>query len=225
MPAITRRDFLMAAGVTLSAGALVAGCRGAGSGGAGPTPPPPAAEPAPAETPHFHYGDDQTMNKRILVTYATRTGSTVGVAAAIGETLSARGFAVDVRPSRENPSPEGYQAIITGSAINGAQWLPEAVEYVQKHRQALSRVPVALFSVHIMNLGDDEQSRQNRLAYLDAVRPLLKPTDAAFFAGLGSDPAKMSWFERWAYRKFKVGPEGDCRDWNRIRGWAESIQV
>lgn len=66
------------------------------------------------------------MNKRILVTYATHTGSTVDVAAAIGETLGARGFAVDVRPVKENPSVDGYQAVVMGSAVNGAKWLPEA---------------------------------------------------------------------------------------------------
>ena len=57
----------------------------------------------------------------------------------------------------------------------------------------------------------------------NAVRPLLKPLDEAFFAGMGMDPAGQSWLARWAYRTFKVGPEGDCRDWNAIRAWAESL--
>lgn len=37
----------------------------------------------------------------ILVTYATRAGSAVGVAEAIGDTLSARGYSVDVKPIDE----------------------------------------------------------------------------------------------------------------------------
>jgi menaquinone-dependent protoporphyrinogen IX oxidase len=32
------------------------------------------------------------MNKRILITYATRAGSTIEVAAAIGESLTQRGL-------------------------------------------------------------------------------------------------------------------------------------
>ena len=112
------------------------------------------------------------MNQRILVTYATRTGSTVGVASAIGETLAARGYRVDVKPVNENPSLDDYQAVIMGSAVNGGQWLPEAVEFVKNHQQTLKQMPVALFCVHGINMGDDERSQKWRYAYLNAIRPL-----------------------------------------------------
>jgi menaquinone-dependent protoporphyrinogen oxidase len=178
------------------------------------------ADPAPVPvTPSLSYGKGGSMNKRILVTYATRTGSTVGVATAIGETLGGQGFAVDVKPMKENPSIDGYQAVLVGSAVNGAHWLPEAVEFVKQNQQSLNGVPVALFSVHIMNLGDDAKSRENRLAYLNEVRPLLKPLDEAFFAGIANMQGQ-SQIAVWAYRLFKLGPEGDCRDWAKIRGWA-----
>lgn len=39
------------------------------------------------ETPEFTYGGEDAMDKRVLVTYATRAGSTAEVAAAIGESL------------------------------------------------------------------------------------------------------------------------------------------
>jgi len=213
---MSRRDFLKVAGITLGASALALGVGSAVI----PSDDPP--EPV-IETPVFTYGEDQIMNKRILVAYATHTGSTVGVAAAIGETLGARGFAVDVKPFKENPVLEGYQAVILGSAVIGATWLPEAVEFVKRNRLALNRVPVALFSVHIMNLGADEASRQKRLAYLDAVRPLLKPAAEVWFAGV--EPPGESRLARWAYRVFKAGPEGDNRDWGRIRGWAQALQA
>ena len=51
----------------------------------------------------------------------------MGVAQAIGEVLGARGFAVDVKPFLEDPDPSAYQAVLMGSAVNGAQWLPEAL--------------------------------------------------------------------------------------------------
>lgn len=38
------------------------------------------------------------MNNRILVTYASRAGSTAGLAEAIGKTLIERGSQVDVLP-------------------------------------------------------------------------------------------------------------------------------
>ncbi len=163
------------------------------------------------------------MSQRILVIYATRTGSSMGVASAIGETLAARGFAVDVKPVKENPSPADYQSIIIGSAVNGAHWLPEAVEYVRNHQQALNSLPVALFCVHGMNLGDDPTSQKRRYAYLNAVRALVKPAHEAFFAGMGMDPKTTSWLVRkLIIPLFKAG-EGDCRDWGKIRGWAQTV--
>jgi hypothetical protein len=47
------------------------------------------------------------MNNKILVTYASRFGSTAGVAEAIGKTLAENGMNVDVLPMREvkNLSP------------------------------------------------------------------------------------------------------------------------
>lgn len=160
---------------------------------------------------------------KVLVAYATRTGSTVGVAAAIGETIAGRGFAVDVKPIEENPALEGYDVVVLGSAVQGAQWLPEAVEYVKQHQEALNKAKAAFFCVHIMNLGDDDRSKKNRLAYLDAVRSLVHPADEAFFAGVGMDPDEQPGIVRWVYRTFKIGGEGDCREWDKIRGWAEEV--
>ncbi len=212
---MSRRNFLKIAGVSLGASSLA--CCGLGFVA---TQKPEVPKPG---TPSYSYGKGATNLKRILVVYATRTGSTVGVASAIGETLSAGGFGVNVKPIKENPAIHGYDAILIGSAVNGGKWLPEAIEFVKNNQQALSKIPVAFFCVHIMNLGDDEQSTKNRLAYLANVRSIVKPVDEAYFAGLGTDPVKSSLLERWMNRIFKIGPEGDCRDWNKIRAWAKSL--
>lgn len=165
------------------------------------------------------------MTRRILVTYATRTGSTVGVASAIGEVLGARGCQVDVRPITENPVLDGYDMAVIGSAVNGGQWLPEAAAYVRDRQDALQKLPVAVFCVHIMNLGSDERSMRSRQAYLDAVRRLIAPAAEGYFAGMGMVAENASGFERWLYRTFKIGPEGDCRDWEKIRGWARDLAM
>ena len=87
------------------------------------------------------------MPDRILVTYAGRTGTTAGVAEVIGETLAAGGLAVDVRPMHDVTDLSPYRAVVAGSAINGAQWLPDALAWVRDHRPELIRRPFAAFLV------------------------------------------------------------------------------
>jgi menaquinone-dependent protoporphyrinogen oxidase len=163
------------------------------------------------------------MNKRVLVTYSSRTGSTAEVAGEIGKVLAARGLAVDVRPIKEDPPAEKYQAVVIGSPVRMGNWQAEAVDYVKRHRQGLDRIPVAVFTVHALNTGDDEQSRGYRAAYLDAVRPLLKPVAEGFFSGQ-VDPARLCTFERLTLRP-ATGSAKDFRDWDKIRGWAQALPV
>jgi len=165
------------------------------------------------------------MEKRVLVGYATRTGSTTGVAEAIAEEIGARGYTVDLRPLKEKPSVAGYDAVILGSAVNGAAWLPEAVQFAQSNAAALKAVPTTIFSVHIMNLGDDEKAVRKRHAYTDTVRESVSPVAEAFFAGKGPDKAETSLIARWAFKAFGGGGEGDCRDWNAIRSWARTVDI
>jgi menaquinone-dependent protoporphyrinogen oxidase len=207
---VSRRDFLKAAGITL--GASVVTCSGLGF----------AATRRPAiETPEINYEKETLMNKRILVAYATRAGSTVKVAAAIGEVIAARSFEVDVKLVKEKPSLEGYQAVLVGSAIRMGNWLPEAIEFVRINQQTLDRLPVALFTVHMLNREDDEESRANRLAYLKDVRPLLNSAEEVFFAGK-FDMSRLSFLDRMIPKAVKAVDE-DCRDWDRIQGWAQTV--
>jgi len=67
------------------------------------------------------------MLNKILVTYASRTGSTAGVTKAIGKTLSENGLTVDVLPVQDVKDLESYRAVVAGSAIQAAKWLPEAM--------------------------------------------------------------------------------------------------
>jgi menaquinone-dependent protoporphyrinogen oxidase len=163
------------------------------------------------------------MSKRVLVTYSSRTGSTTEVAAEIGKVLAARGLAVEVCPIKADPPAGDYQAVVIGSSVRMGSWQTEAVDYVKRHRRVLGRIPVAVFTVHALNRGEDEQSRGYRIAYLDAVRPLLKPVAEAFFAG-HLDPARLCIFERLTLRP-AAGPARDFRDWDKIRAWAQALPI
>jgi menaquinone-dependent protoporphyrinogen oxidase len=177
--------------------------------------------PAPSKS----FGGGSAVNKRVLVGYATGTGSTVGVAEKIGETLGGRGFAVDVKPVKERPSLDGYDAVILGSAVNGGRWLPEAEAFVVENGDALGEVPVSLFCVHAMNTGSEPEKVARRLKYLAKEREVVTPVAEGFFAGKGPSQADSSWFSRRMFRAFGGDVEGDGRDWDKIRAWAEQLPV
>jgi menaquinone-dependent protoporphyrinogen oxidase len=165
------------------------------------------------------------MSKRVLVGYSTDTGTTPGVAEAIGETLAGRGFEVDVVQLKDAPSLAGYDAAVLGSAINGGRWLPEAAGYVEAHAPELAELPCAVFCVHAMNSGEGEKKRRKREAYLDPVRSSIAPMAEGFFAGKGPTEADTSAFTRWMFRAFGGDVEGDGRDWDAIRGWADQLEL
>jgi menaquinone-dependent protoporphyrinogen oxidase len=207
---VTRRNFLKTAAITLGAG--VVACSGLGY--AATLAPQPAANDS-------SYGQNNTTGKRILVTYATRAGSTVDVAAAIGEKLAARGFSVDIKPVKEKPAISGYQAVLVGSAIRMGSWLPEAVDFVKTNAAALQQVPLAYFTVHANNRDDSEASRTARLAYLKDVRSLVQSKAEGFFAGK-IDPATLSLLDQMILKMVK-SEVGDFRDFTKIRAWAQTV--
>lgn len=168
------------------------------------------------------------MTEKILVTYASRTGWTVGVAEAIGKTLAESGAQVDVLPMRNVKDPAIYDAVVAGSAINGGEWLPEAVQFVQTHQMTLNKKPFAAFLV-CMTLGmrNAEQYRSHVATWLAPVRARVRPVSEGLFAG-GLDISKIpSAGDRLKFRLsvlFGVWKEGDQRDWDAIHAWAAQLK-
>jgi menaquinone-dependent protoporphyrinogen oxidase len=161
------------------------------------------------------------MSNKILVAYASKSGTTVDVAQTIGKSLSDKGATVDVRPIKAVTNLDGYRAVVIGSGIRMGQWLPEAVEFVKKNRPKLSQLPTAFFTVHMLNTGDDEECRKKREAYTEPVRQIVTPKTEMFFAGR-LDFSKLS-LPELLLSKAMNAKEQDLRDWNKIRAWAEGL--
>ncbi len=159
---------------------------------------------------------------KILVAYATKAGSTAEVAAEIGRVIESKsGCRVDVHPMSRLDGVNGYGGVIIGSAIRAGKWLPEATKFVEEHRDALSRVPVAFFTVCLTMKDDTEENRRTVAAYLDPVREVVEPVDVGLFAG-AMDYSKLPFILRLMMKAMKA-PQGDFRDWEGIRAWADSI--
>lgn len=168
------------------------------------------------------------MSNKILVTYASRLGSTAGVAEAIGKTLTESGAQVEVRPMQEITDLSPYAAVVAGSAIRGKQWLPEAMQFMQTHQAALRQKPFAAFLVCMtLAMPSADKYRQFVADFLQPVRALVKPVSEGLFAG-ALDISKISSFsDRLKFRIsviFGVWKEGDHRDWNAIRAWAANLK-
>jgi menaquinone-dependent protoporphyrinogen oxidase len=161
------------------------------------------------------------MERKILVAYATRTGSTAEVAEAIGRRLCDAGLAADVRPIGEVASHADYHGAVLGSAVRFAGWLPEMTDFLDANRQRLSDVPVAFFTMHMLALGDDPAAVAEREKYTEKARAIVAPVEEAFFEGM-IDTSRLSLLDRLAVRLVK-SPVGDRRDWPRIEGWADAL--
>jgi menaquinone-dependent protoporphyrinogen oxidase len=208
----SRRSFLKTGGIVLGAG--VATCCGLTT----------LAVQAPTiPLTETHYGDTNKPSK-ILIVYATRCGSTIGVAERIAKTMSQTGASVDVLPVKNIADAnvlQMYQAVIVGSAIRRGSWLPEASNFVKQYQDVLVKTSLAYFSVCMTLEPDTPENRQQAGAYLDPVRAILKPQAEVFFAGK-YDPDQVSFVDRLMLQT-KGTPVGDFRNWSAIEDWAATL--
>ncbi len=190
--------------------------------------------------------------KKILIAYATRSGSTAEVAQAIGQELAGDGVLVEARPIRKVDNLDGYDAVIVGGPMIMG-WHAEAVQFVQRHQQTLSRLPVAYFLTalsltqtangHVDGLAiyqdptlakppknEQRPSYKERYAsvpnYLAPVlkkAPNVRPVSVGFFNGK-LDAARLDLFSRLFVTLVVGAQSGDYRNWQAIRTWAAGLR-
>ena len=221
MKEVTRREFIVDGSMLLggTVGSMALG---------GSLFAPQSARAAKVEVPESGCGLERKTGKKVLVAYASYCGTTGGVAEVIGQVLCDNGAAVDVRLVKNVDDLSTYKAVVVGSATRSSSWWPEAIEFVERNKEELSRKPVAYFLTCLALYKDTEASRRVATTYMDPVLkavPDVKPLDMGFFAGV-LDYSKLNLMYRMIMKskmKKRGVPEGDFRDWNAIRAWASGI--
>ncbi len=161
------------------------------------------------------------MAGKFLIAYVSQMGSTAEIAQAIGRELDATGNSVEVREMKGIDSIEGYRAVVIGSPVYMAAIEKDVAHFVARHRDGLSRIPVAAFAVGIAPVDHRVGSVESVLEKLRASLDPVKPVAVTMFAGR-LELARMSFVQRTMTGLMKV-LTGDFRDWEAIRAWARGL--
>jgi len=149
----------------------------------------------------------------ILVAYASKNGSTREVAEVIAGVLRANDYPVDLRDAAEVNEIDSYRGVVLGGSIYIGRLHPDALDFLERHSDRLTELPLAVFALGPRSLADDEvaQSRAQLDSALAKV-PEVAPATVAVFGGV-VDPTKL----RCPFNRL---PASDARDWPSIRAWA-----
>ena len=188
---------------------------------------------------------------RILVTYATLSGTSVDVAQAVGEELQKTGAQVDVLPLAQVKSLDEYQAVVVGGPMI-AGWHREALTFLRRNRKAWSRVPLAIFVTAMSLTGvqtpavdgvplciDDglakPPARPDHLSFheryslpVNYARPIVnaarpgKPVGIAFFGGR-LEYGRLPWWGVLFAMLVIRAPAGNKHNLPFIRSWAARL--
>lgn len=168
----------------------------------------------------------------VLVAYATRHGSTAGIAERIAEVLTQQGHAAQAVPVEDAGPAEGYDAVVLGGAAYMFHWLKPALHYARRHREALSRRPVWLFSSGPLGTepvdaeGHDVREGARPREFDELTEALSPRGERVFFGAYDPTQEPMGLGERITRAMpaaRDVLPEGDFRDWHDIEEWARQI--
>jgi menaquinone-dependent protoporphyrinogen oxidase len=178
-------------------------------------------------------------------------GSTAEVARAVGEEIANCGFQVDVLPLNEIKDLEAYDGVVVGGPMIMG-WHRAALGFIKKHRQALQRVPLAVFvlAMSLTQTGEtsvggvpvtlDEnlpkppqkegslnfRERYARLShYLQPIIQAARPGKPASIGVFGGrlEYGRLKWWAVLFAMLIIQAPAGERRNWPAIRAWASGL--
>lgn len=153
---------------------------------------------------------------RILVAYASRHGSTRGIAEHIAAGLRGSGNEVDAASVDQVADVQTYDGFVIGSAVYYGAWMKEATAFVAANASWLVRRPVWLFSSGPVGTAAPTDPKD-----IVALGETINPRGHRIFYG-ALDRRELSIGERIVVGAVKA-PDGDFRDWKAIEAWTGEI--
>ncbi|MGY1625225.1 flavodoxin domain-containing protein [Geodermatophilus sp. SYSU D00965] len=161
---------------------------------------------------------------RVLVTAASRHGSTHEIAEELARVLTGRSAAgnpdvvASAVPAEHRPDPSAFDAVVLGSAVYAGRWQEAARDLATAHLTVLRGRPVWLFSSGPIGPPPFPPDAPHDAGTLTA---MLGPRGHRVFPGR-LDPSLLSFGERAVVTAMRA-PVGDFRDWAAVRAWAGEI--
>lgn len=155
---------------------------------------------------------------KLLVAYASKHGATEEIAEAIADELRGAGHAVDCVSAGRVGELGSYDAVVLGSSVYMARWLPDARRLLRRAGRELGGRPLWLFSSG--PCGQEEPSWTSPPGIEKRARRLEAREHVVFGGRVPDEPSNF--IERSIARK--SAPEHrDLRDWAVIRDWADAV--
>ncbi len=155
---------------------------------------------------------------KVLVTAASRHGTTAEIAEAIAGVLRTARLEVDVIDPDAVTTIADYDAIVLGSGVYAGHWLKPAKAFVERHELALRGRTVFLFSSG--PIGDPPRPLEDP-AEVAAIDETTMAIDHRVFAGRLTE-SDLGAGERLIIKMVRA-PFGDFRSWDDITEWATAI--
>jgi menaquinone-dependent protoporphyrinogen oxidase len=155
---------------------------------------------------------------KVLVTYATKNGSTAGIADIIGQTLTAEGIDAEVRPAEAVRDVSEYQAVVLGGALYASRWHSDARRFARRHAKELRTRSVWLFSSGPLDDSADTRDIPPVPQAAEAARRVGARGHATFGGQLTEQARGFI-----AHAMVRNGHGGDFRNPERIAAWSRTI--
>jgi menaquinone-dependent protoporphyrinogen oxidase len=167
----------------------------------------------------------------VLVAFASRHGSTAGIAERIAAGLQAAGLSAEAVEVTQVGDVERYDAFVIGSAAYLFHWLKDATRFVKRHAVLFGARPVWLFSSGPLGIDRiDEQGDDvlevTRPKEFDELAASVHPRGTQVFFGAWDPEAPRVGLTEQLVRRLPAAeatPAGDFRDWPAIDAWSAQI--